>query len=137
MCVYVDITDTYICNFQRIPKQWPMDQLLLELWLHLSSVILSLYLSCPAWAFTFCSVCFPSCPVWSVAMLEPWPYVAMLEYFGAQVESFESPSWRFGWLFGIYVGSCGAQINVWEAQTLQRGGWEGLGLAQGQLGIRI
>ena len=60
---------------------------------------------------------------------------ARVHTFGAQVESFESPSWRFGWLFGVYVGSCGAQINVWEAQTLQRGGWEGLGLAQGGSGF--
>ena len=61
----------------------------------------------------------------------------MLVSFGAQVASFGGLSWRFGWLFGLYVGSCGAQMGVWEAQRLQGGGLEGLGLAQGRLGTRI
>ena len=62
---------------------------------------------------------------------------AMLVSFGAQVAGFGGLSWRFGWLFGLYVGSCGAQMGVWEAQRLQGGGLEGLGLAQGRLGTRI
>ena len=61
----------------------------------------------------------------------------MLVSFGAQVAGFGGLSWRFGWLFGVYVGSCGAQMEAWEAQRLQGGGLEGLGLAQGRLGTRI
>ena len=43
----------------------------------------------------------------------------------------------FGSLFGVYVGSCRAQMGVWEVQRPQGRGLEGLGLAQGRLGTRI
>ena len=46
-------------------------------------------------------------------------------------------SWRFWSLFGVYVGSCRAQMGVWEAQRPQGRGLERLGLAQGWLGTRI
>ena len=62
---------------------------------------------------------------------------AMLKCLGVQVGSLGGPSWRFGWLFRIYVGSCRAQMGVWEVQRLQGRGLEWLGLAQGQLGTRI
>ena len=74
---------------------------------------------------------------YSNASLERCLPEAMLVSFGAQVAGFGGLSWRFGWLFGLYVGSCGAQMGVWEAQRLQGGGLEGLGLAQGRLGTRI
>ena len=57
--------------------------------------------------------------------------------FWVQVGGLGGPSWRFGWLFGFYVGSGRAQIGVWEDQRLQGGGLEGLGLAQGRRGTRI
>ena len=62
---------------------------------------------------------------------------AMLVSFGAQVAGFGGLSWRFGWPFGVYVGSCEAQMKVWEVQRPQGRGLEGLGLAQGRLGTRI
>ena len=62
---------------------------------------------------------------------------AMLGCFGVQVGGLGGPSWRFGWLFGVYVGSCRAQMGVWEVQRLQGRGLEGLGLAQGWLGTQI
>ena len=62
---------------------------------------------------------------------------AMLGCFGIQVGGLGGPSWRFGWLFGVYVGSCRAQMGVWEVQRLQGRGLEGLGLARGWLGTRI
>ena len=62
---------------------------------------------------------------------------AMLGCFGVQVGGLGGPSWRFGWLFGVYVGSCRAHMGVWEVQRLQGRGLEGLGLARGRLGTRI
>ena len=62
---------------------------------------------------------------------------AMLGSFEVQVGGLRGPSWRFWSLFGVYVGSCRAQMGVWEVQRLQGRGWEGLGLGQGRLGIRI
>ena len=56
---------------------------------------------------------------------------AMLGCCGVQVGGLGGPSWRFGWLFGVYVGSCGAPMGVWEVQRLHGRGLEGLGLAQG------
>ena len=62
---------------------------------------------------------------------------AMLGSFGVQVGGCGGLSWRFGSLFGVYVGPCRAQMKVWEVQRPQGRGLEGLGLAQGQLGNRI
>ena len=62
---------------------------------------------------------------------------ARLESFGVQVGGIGGPSWGFGWPFGVYVGSCGAPLGVWEVQRLHGRGLEGLGLAQGRLGTRI
>ena len=62
---------------------------------------------------------------------------ARLESFGVQVGGIGGPSWGFGWPFGVYVGSCGAPMGVWEVQRLHGRGLEGLGLAQGRLGTRI
>ena len=62
---------------------------------------------------------------------------AMLGCFGVQVGGLGAPSWRFGWLFGVYVGSCRAQTGVWEVQRQQKRSLERLGLARGRLGIRI
>ena len=50
--------------------------------------------------------------------------------------SIGGPSWGFGWPFGVYVGSCGAPIGVWEVQRLHGRGLEELGLAQERLGTR-
>ena len=65
------------------------------------------------------------------------PFGAMLRSFGVQVGSCGGLSGRFGSLFGVYVGSCRAQIGVWEVQRPQGRGLEGLGLAQGRLGTWI
>ena len=62
---------------------------------------------------------------------------ALLGSFGIQVGGSGGLSWRFGSLFGVYVGSCRAQMGVWEVQRPQGKGLEGLGLAQGRLGTRI
>ena len=71
--------------------------------------------------------------------LEPGkvPFGVMLVSFGVQVGGCGGLSWRFGSLFGVYVGSCRAPMGVWEVQRPQGRGLEGLGLAQGRLGIRI
>ena len=61
----------------------------------------------------------------------------MLIAFGVQVGGCKDLSWRFGSLFGVYVGSCKAQMEVWEVQRPQGKGLERLGLAQGQQGTRI
>ena len=37
----------------------------------------------------------------------------------------------------VFVGSCRAQMGVWQAQRPQGRGLEGLGLAQGRRGVRI
>ena len=42
------------------------------------------------------------------------PFGAMLGSFGVQVGGCGGLSWRFGSLFGVYVGSCRAQMEVWE-----------------------
>ena len=55
----------------------------------------------------------------------------MLVSFGAQVAGFVGLSWRFGWLFGVYVGSCGAQMGVWEAQKAT-----GRGFGRARVGSR-
>ena len=65
------------------------------------------------------------------------PFGAMLGSFGVQGEGSGGLSWRFGSLFGVFVGSCRAQMGVWEVQRPQGMGLEGLGLAQGRLGARI
>ena len=62
---------------------------------------------------------------------------ATLGSFEVQVGDLGGLSWMFGSLFGIYVGSCRAQIGTWEAQRPQGRGLEELGLAQGRLGTRI
>ena len=62
---------------------------------------------------------------------------AMLGCCGVQVGGLGGPSWRFGWLFGVYFGSCRAQMGVWEVQRLLGRGVEGLGLARDRLGTRI
>ena len=62
---------------------------------------------------------------------------AMLGSFWVQVGGCGGLSRRFGSLFGVYVGSCRAQMGVWEVQRPQGRGLEGLGLAQGRLGTRI
>ena len=62
------------------------------------------------------------------------PIGAMLESFGVQIGGCGGLSWRFVSLFGVYVGSCRAQMGVWEVQRPQGKGLEGLGLAQGWLG---
>ena len=62
---------------------------------------------------------------------------AMLGSFEVQVGGCGGLSWRFWSLFGVHVGSCRAEMGVWEAQRPQGRGWEGLGLAQGWLGTRI
>ena len=49
--------------------------------------------------------------------------------FGVQVGGCGGVSWRFGSLFGVYVGSCRAQMGVWEAQRPQGSGWVGSGAA--------
>ena len=59
---------------------------------------------------------------------------AMLGSLGVQVGGCGGLSWRFGSLFEVYVGSCRAQMGVWEAQRPQGMGLEGLGLAQRRLG---
>ena len=61
---------------------------------------------------------------------------AMLGSFEVQVGGCGGLSWRFWSLFGVYVGSCRAQMGVWEVQRPQ-GSLEGLGLAQGRLGTWI
>ena len=65
------------------------------------------------------------------------PFGAMLGSFGVQVGGCGGLSWRFVSLFGVYLGSCRAQMGVWEVQRPQGRGLEGLGLAQGRLGTRI
>ena len=65
------------------------------------------------------------------------PLGAMLGSFGIQVGGCGGLSWRFGSLFGVYVGSCRAQMGVWKVHRPQGRGLEGLGLAQGWLGTRI
>ena len=65
------------------------------------------------------------------------PFGAMLRSLGVQVGGCGDLSWRFGSLFGVYVGSCRAQMGVGEVQRPQGRGLEGLGLAQGRLGTRI
>ena len=62
---------------------------------------------------------------------------AMLGSFGLQLGGSGGLSFRFWSLFGVYVGSCRAQMGVWQAQRPQGRGLEGLGLAQGRLGTRI
>ena len=61
----------------------------------------------------------------------------MLGSVGVQVGGLGGLSWRLGSFFGVYVGSCRAQMGVWEAQRPQGRCLEGLGLAQGRLGTRI
>ena len=64
--------------------------------------------------------------------------------FWSLVEVFWGPSWGL-WRsklevwepFWVYVGSCRAQMGVWEVQRPQGMGLEGLGLTQGRLGTRI
>ena len=65
------------------------------------------------------------------------PFGAMLGSFGIQVGGFGGPSWRFGSLFGVYVGACRPQMGVWQAQRPQARGFQGLGLVQGRLGTWI
>ena len=65
------------------------------------------------------------------------PFGDMLGSFGVQVGGSGGPSWRFGWLFGVYVESSRAQMGVWEVQRLQERGLEGLGLVQERLGTWI
>ena len=55
---------------------------------------------------------------------------AMIRSFGVQVGGRGGLSWRFWSLFGVYVGSCRAQMGVWEAQRPQGRDLEGFGLAQ-------
>ena len=64
-------------------------------------------------------------------------FEALLGYFGVQVAGLGGLSWRFGSLFGVYAGSCRAQMGTREAQRPQGRGLEELGLAQGRLGTRI
>ena len=45
------------------------------------------------------------------------PFGARLTFFGLQVGGLGGPNWRFGWPFGVYVGSCGAQMGVWEKRA--------------------
>ena len=52
------------------------------------------------------------------------------------LECFEVQVGGVGDSFGVYFGSCRTQVGVWEAKTPQGRGLEGLGLAQGRLGIR-
>ena len=65
------------------------------------------------------------------------PFGAMLGSFGFQVGGSGGLSWRFWSLFGLYVGSCRAQMGVWQAQRPQGRGLEELGLAQGRRGTRF
>ena len=62
---------------------------------------------------------------------------AMLVTFRIQVENCKNQSWKFESFFGIYVGSCKAQMEVWEVQKPQGKNLERLGLAQEQPGTRI
>ena len=55
---------------------------------------------------------------------------AILGCFGVRVGDLGGLSWRFGSLFGVHVGSCRAQMGVWQAQRPQGRGLEELGLAQ-------
>ena len=59
------------------------------------------------------------------------PFGARLRSFGIQVGGCGGLSCRFGNLFGVYVGSCRAQMGVWEGQRPQGRGLEELGVAQG------
>ena len=62
---------------------------------------------------------------------------AMLGCSGVPVGGLGGLSWRFWSHFGVYVGSCRAQMRVGEAQRPQGRDLEGFGLAQGRLGTRI
>ena len=57
----------------------------------------------------------------------------MLGSFGIQVGGCGGLSWRFGSLFGVYVGSFRAQMGVWKVQRPQGMGfgtaWVGSGAA--------
>ena len=90
--------------------------------------------------------------------MEDWEPVqvlfgAMLGCFGVQVGGLGGLSWRFGSLFGVYVGSCRAQMEVWEAllrsilglvgrrwgfgrpRGNREGVWKGLGWSRGGWGL--
>ena len=55
------------------------------------------------------------------------PFGVMLGSFGLQVGGCGGLSWRFWSLFGLYVGSCRAEMGVWEAQGPQGKAWVGSG----------
>ena len=57
---------------------------------------------------------------------------ARLRSFGLQVGGLGGPSWRFGWLIGVYVGSCEAQMGDLGPTWVQlEASWRQLGATMG------
>ena len=55
----------------------------------------------------------------------------MLGSFGIQVGGFGGLNWRFGRFFGVYVGSCRAQMGFGRLRGHREGIWKGLGWLRG------